>query len=517
MVKLWIDNACVELPQGQSLLAAARQLGIDIPALCYQDGHPPNTSCMCCLVRVEGSRGVVPACATQVGEGMRVASETAEIRALRRSGIELLLAEHAGDCHAPCEHTCPARMDVPNMLRHVAAGDYRAAIETVKRDIAIPAVLGRVCPEVCEQACRRGQHDSPAAICRLKQYVADRDLESATPYQPPLASVTGQRVAIVGGGPTGLTAAYHLKQRGHGCVLIEQQTDIGGRLRDEYSERELPRHVLQREAAVTLESVEQRMGVQLGKQLLLEELLLEFDAVLLCTGRGDITWINAAGIKTTASGVRIDSESRMTSRTGVFAAGNAVRPYKLVVQSVAEGKRAAQCIDSWLRGLAMPDRRHTYETRLARLTAGELCEFCEGYPATSRIDPRLRAEQLTDQLARREAQRCLECDCPALDICRLHHYAAIYDCDAQRFHGSSRRFAGRVPGHGVILESGKCILCGICVQLTRAASDAVGLAILGRSTDCRVGPPAGISLDQALGSAARGCAEACPTGAIRLV
>jgi formate dehydrogenase major subunit len=108
----------------------------------------------------------------------------------------------------------------------------------------------------------------------------------------------------------------------------------------------------------------------------------------------------------------------------------------------------------------------------------------------------------------------LECDCPALGSCLLHHYAALYQCDARRFHGSDRRFEGRIVDDHVVLEAGKCILCGICIQLAREASDATGLAFLGRSVEMRIGPPAGVTLSQALGSAARACAKACPTGAI---
>lgn len=517
MVKIWIDNTSVDADEGQSILAAIRQLGIDVPAMCCQDGHSPNTSCMCCLVRVDGAAGVVPSCATKVCEGMRVESETDEIHELRRTGIELLLADHAGDCHAPCENTCPARMDVPDMLRHVAEGDYRAAIETVKRDIALPAILGRVCPEVCENACRRGQHDSPAAICKLKQFVADRDLESTSPYRPPIAAQTGKQVAIVGGGPTGLTAAYHLAQRGHRCVVIEQHEQLGGRLRDEFSTGELPRDVLQQEAETALAlGTEKRMGMQLGAKLTLDELAGKFDAVLLATGRGEVTWMKESGVNTTTSGVRVDARSRMTSREGVFAAGNAVRPYKLVVQSVAEGKLAAQCIDAWLRGITLPDRRHKFETRLARLTAGELCDFCDGYPDTPGLDRSIPADDLSDEQAKHEAERCLNCDCEALDSCLLHHYAAMYHCDAHRFRGRERSFEGRIAGDGVVLELGKCILCGICVQLAREAEDAAGLAFLSRSMETRIGPPPGVTLDRALGSSARRCAEACPTGAITL-
>ncbi|TWU28382.1 FAD-dependent oxidoreductase [Bythopirellula polymerisocia] len=515
MVVIWIDNLKIEVAEGVSILSAARKLGIDLPALCYQEGQPANNACMCCLVRVDDKEGLVPACSTPVRAGMRVESETQAIRELRRTGIELLLADHAGDCHAPCENTCPAGMDVPDMLRQAATGDYRAAIETVKRDIALPAILGRVCPEVCEGACRRGQHDSPAAICKIKRYVADKDLASPSPYQPPTAPPTGKRVAIVGGGPTGLTATYHLSQQGHQCTLIEQRAELGGRLGEEFSRDKLPRKILEHEAEAALAlGTTRRLGQCLGEQIAVEELVCEFDAVLLATGRFLVNRLDTAGIQTTTSGIRVDSHSRMTSREGMFAAGNAVRPYNLVVQSVAEGKLAAQCIDAWLRGISIPDRRHKFETRLARLSAGELCDFCEGAPTTARLDDRLRVEDLSEDDVRQEAERCLSCDCPALDTCRLHHYAAMYHCDAQRFRGNERRFEGRIVGQRVVLELGKCILCGICVQLARETSDAVGLTFLGRSLETRIGPPPGVTLDQALGSAALRCADACPTGAI---
>lgn len=515
MVQLWVDNSSVEADEGTTILAAARKLSIDIPALCYLDGHAANNSCMCCLVRVDGAANPVPACATIVREDMHVESETPAIHELRRTGLELLLADHAGDCHAPCEHTCPARMDIPDMLHYAAAGNYRAAIEVVKRDIALPAILGRVCPEVCEQACRRGQHDSPAAICRVKQFVADRDLATLSPYQPPCAPSSGKRVAIVGGGPTGLTAAFHLTQFGHACTLVERDKELGGRLRREFSDVELPRDVLQAEVeVVTARLAEKWTGQELGREVSVDDLTAEFDAVLIATGRMHEAWLKDAEVRTTSSGIAVDGHSRMTSRRGVFAAGNAVRVYKLVVQSVAEGKLAAQCINAWLRELPMPDRHQAFETRMARLTSGELCDFCAGYPDTPRVSERLTAKNLTEDEARREAERCLECDCPALGSCKLHHYAALYQCDARRFHGSNRRFEGRIVDGDLVLEPGKCILCGICIQLAREAPDAAGLAFLGRSMEMRIGPPHGVSLSEALGSSARACAAACPTGAI---
>ncbi|MCA9261548.1 MAG: (2Fe-2S)-binding protein [Planctomycetales bacterium] len=514
MVRIYIDQTPVDVPEGTTVLDAARCLGIDVPSLCKHPDHPPNTSCMCCLVKIDDSPRATPSCASVVTEGMRVESETAELHALRRTGIELLLADHAGDCHAPCENTCPAHMDIPNMLRHAAEGDFRTALETVKRDIALPAILGRVCPEVCEGACRRGRHDSPAAICKIKQYVADVDLGTETPYVPVLAPASGKSVAIVGGGISGTTAAFHLAQRGHRCEIFEAEPELGGRLRTEFDIEALPDDVRRRELAGVL-----RMGVAaryeqpVAAAERLEELALAFDCVLLATGRQELPWLAAAGIQATSKGVDVNSSTRMTSRSGVFAAGNAVRRYALAVQSVAEGKLVAQCIDCWLREVPVPDRRRTFESRLARLSAAEACDFCEGASPASRMTPAQFAVGPTPDQVQAEAERCLACDCQSLGSCALHHYAQLYDCDADRYRGK-RGFEGRLEGERVTLEWGKCIVCGICVQIAGATPDAGGLAILHRSRRIRIEPAQGSNLDDALGSGAEAAVVACPTGAL---
>ncbi len=175
------------------------------------------------MVKLTASGRFVPACATAAAEGMEVESETAEVHQLRRDALELLLSDHLGDCLAPCWFACPARMDIPRMLRQIAAGDLRRAIATVKRDIALPAVLGRVCPAPCEKACRRGGLDAAVAICQLKRYVADVDLASGDPYVPACGPATGRRVAILGAGPTGLSAAYYLAQQGHACTMLRRR------------------------------------------------------------------------------------------------------------------------------------------------------------------------------------------------------------------------------------------------------------------------------------------------------
>jgi NADH dehydrogenase/NADH:ubiquinone oxidoreductase subunit G len=98
MVQVLIDGREVDVPPGSTLLDAARRLGLDLPALCYHPGLSPNTSCMACVVKLKGPERIVPSCATRAEDGMRVESETDEIRALRRTALELLLSDHVGEC-----------------------------------------------------------------------------------------------------------------------------------------------------------------------------------------------------------------------------------------------------------------------------------------------------------------------------------------------------------------------------------------------------------------------------------
>ena len=238
MPRVTIDRRAVEVSEGVTLLDAARKLGIDVPTLCYVEGYEASTSCLVCMVKVRGTGRLVPACGTKAEEGMEIESETDEVRQARRTALELLLSDHVGDCLAPCHFTCPAHMDIPVMLRQISAENLRDAIATVKETIALPAVLGRICPKPCEKGCRRHAADGAVAVCQLKRFAADADLASEQPYRPECRPATGKRVAVVGAGPTGLSAAYYLRRQGHAVTIFDDQPEPGGRLRRETTPEE---------------------------------------------------------------------------------------------------------------------------------------------------------------------------------------------------------------------------------------------------------------------------------------
>jgi hypothetical protein len=198
VVKVKIDDREVDVPPGSNIIDAAAQLGVEIPTLCYLKGYEASNSCQVCTVKDRRSGRLISACGTKVVEGMEIDNETEEIHDVRRTALELLLSEHVGDCRAPCDFACPAHMDIPLMLQQISDKELRSAIVTVKEDVALPAVLGRVCPKPCEKGCRRKGADGPVAICDLKRYVADVDLARDDPYLPPCKRDSGKRVAVVG-------------------------------------------------------------------------------------------------------------------------------------------------------------------------------------------------------------------------------------------------------------------------------------------------------------------------------
>jgi len=577
MPKLTIDNRAVEVPPGATILDAAQKLGIAIPTLCHLNGYKPSTSCLVCTVKVCDGNRLVPSCGTEAMEGMAIESETSEVHEVRKSALELLLSDHVGDCLAPCYFACPAHMDIPLMLRQIGQGQSGEAIATVKDDIALPAVLGRICPKPCEGACRRRGADGAVAICELKRFVADTDLRSGNPYVPECRANSGKHVAIVGAGPTGLSAAYYLRQNGHSVTVFDERPKPGGRLGDEFPEDELPRDVLDAE----IEQIAQ-LGVDLrfstlvagnarsdhetgdspgdpqsrggsekmglapgpdpekpGKNGLprvpvpipseprrrpsptsplattLADLQREFDAVLVACGATAKEKAEDWGLAIGQRGIDTNQGTFETNLPGVFAAGNAIRTKGLVVRSVADGKEAAQAIHQYVSGQAIIPIVRPFSAKIGRLAAQEISHFLARAADAPRREPATGAgESYAPAEAAEQADRCLACGCCGHGQCRLEEYAAIYQAVPGRYRGERRPFTQIRQDGSVIYEPGKCIDCGLCVQITAAGGEPLGLSFIGRGFDVRVGVPFNKSLREALTKVAADCVTACPTAAL---
>jgi len=528
VITLAIDGRSVQVESGATILDAARKLGIDVPTLCHRPGYAANTSCMACVVRVNGQNRLLPACATPAGQGMIVESESPQVRLSRKIALELLLADHAGDCQAPCTNVCPAHMDIPSMIRHIEAGRMRDAIVTIKDKIALPAVLGRICPELCEKGCRRGLKDQPVSICQLKRHAADVDLASPEPYLPSCLPDSGKKIAVIGAGPAGLAAAWYLAQQGHACVLIDQHPLAGGNLRYAIDRALLPEAVLDAEINLIRKlGVQFQPGQRVGQDISLPDLRRQFDAVLIAVGAIDATGAALLGIELLGNGLKIDKQTMMTSLPGVFATGAALTPYRHAIRAVGAGRLAADAITSFLAGRPIALEYSPFSVRLGVLDIGEKTTFLAGSTDDARVAS-FPAGLSSDQ-AITESARCLSCDCGKLQECSLRRWASAYGAEPGHYRMPRRPFhrtdGPRIPcvsapaqdaDETVVYESGKCIACGMCVQITAKAREPLGLSFIGRGFQVRIAGALDAPLTESLRKVAQECVSACPTGALAL-
>ncbi len=674
-IKLSIDGLPIEVEEGTTVLAAARRLGLAIPTLCHVEGFPAAASCFVCAVRIEGRPNFWPSCAMPAAEGMIVATDSDEVREARKTALELLLSDHVGDCIAPCRTGCPARLNIPGFIERIGAGDHRRAAEIVTDDLILPASLGRVCPRLCEERCRRCEMEEALSIRNLHRFTADHSRSTRSPHVPRKEQPSGKHVGIVGAGPAGLAAAYQLLRRGHGAVLFDAHPQPGGMLRYGIPEFRLPRHVLDAEINVVRElGGEFRLSQKLGRDFALDDLRRDFDAVFLAIGAqgsrglgcpgeelalpaleflekitdgqppfvgsdaivvgGGNTAMDASrcALRLGASSVRVlyrrtrrempclmeeveaaeaegveieyliapvrlekrgeklcltclrmelgppDESGRArpvpiagsefevqatcviaaigqavdfgsqhaadltfskwgiaanprtlaTNLPGVFAGGDAVTGPDLAVRAVAAGKLAAASIDQHLRGQKVIGAPEAVNSMMGKLSEEELAVLFREIEKSPRAPmPHLPPEKRRSTFAEvelgfslpdamRESRRCLGCGCGKALNCRLRQYATDYGADPRRFAGERRHLQRDTSHPEIIVEPGKCILCGACVQVAAQAGEEWGLSFIGRGFEASVGVPFNKPAADGLRTSAKRAAEVCPTGAIML-
>jgi len=657
MITLTIDGRTVTVEAGTTLLQAAMRLGIRIPTMCHVPGLEPAASCFVCAVQIEGRRTLSPSCAMPVAEGMVVATDTPDVRSARKMALELLLSDHAGECVAPCAAQCPAGLDIPGFVYGIASGDNRRAGKVIAERLALPGSLGRICPRLCEQQCRRRELDESLSIGRLHWYAADR-----APHLPVRDAATGKSVAMVGAGPAGLAAAYYLLQKGHECTLFDAHPLPGGMLRYGIPAYRLPKEVLEAEIDTIRQLGGQfRMDSRWGQDFTLAALRREYDAVFLgigaqraqglrCEGEenaisgiefleliaegnapelgddvvvvgGGNTAVDCArtavrlgarnvrmlyrrsrqempclmeeveqaeaegvrlellaaptqlersshhrlllscqrmalgepdssgrrrpiaiegsefviecsaviaaigqaverelaereGLRVSSWGIATDERTLATNLRGVFAGGDAVLGADLAVRAVAAGRMAAASIDQYLSGEPVVGERASANIPMRPIDDAERAAIFRSIEKVPRVQP--AAAGLSDSEALQEARRCLTCGCRKADSCLIRSLATEYDADVYRLTGERRRFSQDLSHPEIVYEPGKCICCDACVRIAEAAAEPLGLAMIGRGFEVRVAAPFGASLAEALSTAARQAAEACPTAALAL-
>ncbi|GBC59565.1 electron transporter RnfB [Desulfonema ishimotonii] len=238
------------------------------------------------------------------------------------------------ECTTPCQRGCPAGIDIREYIRQIQLGDYHRAVQVIKERNPFPAVIGRICPRPCEDQCRRNMVDEPVAINFLKRFVADYEKESGERILPYKAPETHRKMAVVGGGVEGLSAAFFSARLGHDVSLFEASDKMGGLLRTAIAPERLSEEVLQWDIDGILEmGVTARTGITLGRDFSLDMLLRDgFESVLLTTGGWDsrLTRISGADIEEQIPGtfllidlIKSDSErsNRISPRSDVVIVG----------------------------------------------------------------------------------------------------------------------------------------------------------------------------------------------------
>ena len=287
-INIEINGSEIVAEEGLTILEIAGRADITIPTLCSVGGKNSESPCGLCIVEVEGIDEPVRSCDSIAQNGMKVVTDSDSLKQKRQEKLALLSSTHFGDCKAPCNLTCPGQINVQGYIAHVQKGEYEEALRLIMERNPFPFSVGRVCPRFCETKCRRVLVDEPVAINHLKRFVADWCMANNVDLNIPRGESTGKKVAVIGGGPAGLTGAYYLSRKGHDVTVFESNPKLGGMLRYGFQEYKIPRNVLDYETDTIL-----KMGISVafnqkwGRDFSLQDLRDKgFDATLIAIGAG---------------------------------------------------------------------------------------------------------------------------------------------------------------------------------------------------------------------------------------
>lgn len=262
---------------------------------------------------------------------------------------------------APCKTACPAHIAVQGYLKMASQGRYQDALALIKKENPLPAVCGRICNRRCEDACTRGRIDEAIAIDEVKKFIAEQDLKAETRYIPKkvVPSLKGsfpEKIAIIGGGPAGLSCAFYLAEKGYSPTVFEKNERAGGMLVYGIPSFKLEKDVIEAEIGVIREmGVEIRTGVEVGKDVTIDELRAQgyqaFYIAIGCQG-GRLPGIpgeDAQGVMTAVDLLRktgMDESYPIKGRTVVVGGGNVAIDVARTSVRCGSGSVSMYCLES---------------------------------------------------------------------------------------------------------------------------------------------------------------------------
>jgi 2,4-dienoyl-CoA reductase-like NADH-dependent reductase (Old Yellow Enzyme family) len=372
----------------------------------------------------------------------------------------------------PCKLACPAGLDIRTYIELIAQGHYEQALRVIEEKIPLPGTVGRVCPRPCEERCNRGHLDTSVAINGLKRFVADRAALNKGRSDTVAAKKTKEeRVAIIGSGPAGLTAAFHLVRLGYPTTIYEALAIPGGMLTVGIPEYRLPREVVQREIEdIQKQGVEIRLNSPIGDEkgkLSIHDLWRQgYKAIFIAAGAQrnvklggpeipDLSFLDGEKIRRLENKtIWIDPRTMMTNIEGIFAGGDVVSGPATVIEAIAAGRKAALSIDKYLRGERLEDDASV--PPVIGIEEVDTDRFPKRERQGQRICVQASEEKIkgfvrievgfTEMEALREADRCLQCGLfpkkpprPPLSPQRLcRNMENRQDCHAELVSASNR-------------------------------------------------------------------------------
>ena len=257
---------------------------------------------------------------------------------------------------APCKTECPAHIAIPGYIKLAAQGRYTEALELIKHENPFPAVCGRICPRKCESACTRGDMDDPIAIDEIKKFIAEQELHEENRYIPEKKHQYGNKIAIIGAGPAGLSCAFYLSLDGYKVTVFEKQKVLGGMLTLGIPSFRLEKEVVNAEINILKElGVEFKTGIEVGRDVSLKELREQgYEAFYLAVGaqagrKLGIEGEDATGVYTGIDFLRdvnLGCGTKLDGRVIVIGGGNVAIDVARTATRVGAKKVAMYCLEN---------------------------------------------------------------------------------------------------------------------------------------------------------------------------